>query len=90
MRGYVYEHAPDHPRRHNNYVFQHILVAEQMIGRHLNQHEVVHHINGNKADNRPENLMVFMNTGAHTRFHAELRRAMVAQEKREGYKQCSI
>ena len=41
-------------------------IAEQMIGRKLFANEVVHHINGNKLDNRPENLMV-MDAGEHSR-----------------------
>jgi len=70
QRGYVYTTAPDHPRQHNGYVFEHIIVAEKMLGRHLNDSEVVHHKNGDRADNRPENLKVFSSTAEHTRYHA--------------------
>lgn len=36
----------------------HRLVAERMLGRALRKDEDVHHRNGNKLDNRPENLEI--------------------------------
>ena len=52
---------------------EHRLVAEQMVGRSLSDAEVVHHINGNKIDNRPENLMI-LSQSEHMKIHASRKR----------------
>lgn len=49
--------------------FEHRKVAEQILGRKLTRKEVVHHINGDKLDNRPENLEVFPSHSEHMKHH---------------------
>jgi HNH endonuclease len=59
--GYLMVRLLDHPRaRTNGYVFEHILVMEELLGRHLRQDESVHHRNGVRNDNRPENLELWI------------------------------
>lgn len=50
------------------YIGQHRKVMEEILGRKLLSHEFVHHINGIKNDNRPENLVVLSKTD-HNKIH---------------------
>lgn len=51
------EASAGHPRvRRSPYVFEQILIAEELLGRYLRRGESVHHRNGVRDDNRPENL----------------------------------
>lgn len=47
----------------------HRWVAELMLGRELKPGEVVHHIDGDKRNNKPSNLMVFPSQKEHLEWH---------------------
>lgn len=71
ISGYEYEYMPEHPNAIKmGYVAKHRLVLEQKLGRMLKDDEVAHHVNGNKLDNRAENIEL-MSFSEHSRYHAK-------------------
>lgn len=64
--GYVMRKVNNHPRQNKRgYVAEHRLVYEKYLGRFLDDKEVIHHINGDRADNRIENLQIAVGNSEH-------------------------
>lgn len=67
--GYVLVLCPGHPgSTTNGYVYEHRLVMEKKLRRLLQPHELVHHLNGVKHDNRLCNLKL-VTINQHAREH---------------------
>lgn len=68
--GYMFISSPSHPYRDkDNYVLEHRLVMESIVGRYLLESEVVHHKDFNRLNNAPENLFLFPSNRSHHCFH---------------------
>ena len=64
--GYWYIYCPDHPNKTKQHrIAEHRLVMESKLKRYLEPKEVVHHIDGDKQNNDPSNLIVFGSNAQH-------------------------
>lgn len=73
LNGYRLLYVPEHPssmknRNWEGYIYEHIYFIEQSLGRELRENEVVHHLDGNRSNNRIENLIVLEHS-QHMKLH---------------------
>ena len=68
-QGYVLIKNRDHPRAgKDGYVLEHILIWEKVYDKSVPEGWHIHHLNGIKDDNRPQNL-VALPAGRHKKRH---------------------
>jgi hypothetical protein len=81
--GYIQIYYPTHPdASKQGFILEHRLVAEKKYGRRILRSEHVHHINGVRDDNRPENVEVIdpsTHAGVSNRMGQAQRRTMRSQ-----------
>lgn len=81
--GYRKIYSPGHPESRDNYIFKHRLIAETYLlddinsyeyknGRFLSKDYVVHHLDFDRLNNDPNNLVV-MHKNDHSKFHNSLK-----------------
>lgn len=64
--GYICIYSPEHPNKDkNDLVLEHRLIMEKHLGRYLTKKELVHHKDGNKKNNKIENLELMDSRGQH-------------------------
>ena len=68
-RGYVMIRKPKHPRANHGYVPEQVLVVEKVLGKLLPPQAIVHHVDGNTGNNKPNNLVVCENNSYHRILH---------------------
>ena len=68
-------YKPDHVHSWKNggYVYNSVLVASDVLGRKLPQSAIVHHVNGNKMDDRNNNLVICEDPAYHNFLHQRTR-----------------
>ncbi len=74
LNGYVAIYEPDNPSAYtcgnwSGYVYEHRSIAEKMLGRQLTSEEVVHHLDCDKTNNNPNNIIVLVDKASHIRLH---------------------
>ena len=87
--GYVMVWKPDHHRAETagayaGYVYEHVIVAERVIGRKLRLSEQVHHLDFNKVNNSPANLLV-VHDSQHAKLHMWIESLGLKPKKHKRY-----
>lgn len=76
-KDYLHSYCPGHSRANNRgYVYTHVLVAEEKLGRLLTEEECVHHIDRDRFNNSPDNIIVFKTVADHSAFHSGVEKVL--------------
>jgi hypothetical protein len=78
--GYVLVYDPCNPYARDGWIYEHIKVASASLGRPLRKSEVVHHLDGNRMNNRLGNLLVMLKS-QHIKLHMYMDRVSSGRAK---------
>lgn len=86
--GYAFIYVPEYRNAvkkapDKGYMLEHRYLMEQYLGRDLLKIEVIHHIDGNKVNNKIENLLLCSSNRFHQNIHIEMQ-AFMFKLLREG------
>lgn len=74
VAGYILVRNYEHPNRNkHNEILEHRLVMAKKLKRPLKKEEIVHHIDGNRTNNKISNLYLCKNLGEHAKIHLSFR-----------------
>jgi len=83
--GYVLIYNPLHPTaKKYPYVLEHVLIAEKVLGKYIPPKAIVHHINEDKKDNIPCNLVICEDRAYHNFIHMRMRKMKKEMEAKHG------
>lgn len=76
-KGYVHIYLPEHPTSRKSppdygYITEHRFVMEKFLGRDIKKGEIIHHIDGDKSNNKIENLLLCIDNKEHNRVHTAM------------------
>lgn len=71
---YVLISNHSHPKSVNGRVYEHVLIAEKVLGKHLPSGSEVHHVDGNGCNNTPSNLVICQDHAYHMLLEARTKR----------------
>lgn len=88
LNGYKLIYKPENPSSMTNkcwkgYVYEHIVVMEELLGRRLKEGEVVHHLDCCRSNNHTSNL-ILLSRGDHKKLHGWIDRGALIDESYEG------